>query len=1309
MTNVRITERFQSQLTVTACVLLVVATGALKSFGQDGASIFQRTPSGSAGSAFDINRRGLGMSFRGGHIAGGSVGRQESVTHAQVAPYVNIGDGLFHGDLRLLRANEGGLAWGFGSGYRHYVQSWDAVVGGYGYFDRDQLTNAHFKQWSVGGEVLAHGWEMRGNYYEPFGTTSELVNQRADQNSAVFVGNTVEFSRIDTFAEALKGFDVEVGWLLPGKIAERLDLRAFGGGYSYQGENIPEFAGWSTRLQADIADRLEMSLKLTDDELFHTTVSFSAAVHFGGFQSQEHTRHSGMQRMAEPVRRNINIASAVSDVTVPGQVGLDPNDGLPFNIIHVNSNAAGPGTGTVEDPFTSLSTGLGVPLGDIVFVHAGSSFNAAPENTVVLADSQNLFGEGLITSATGNRIVTNTVSIAQIGNLILPSSPTFLASGQTLSRPTLFDSPGDAVTLGDNSRFGGFILSAPVGHGIVSDGQSDTFVTDTLIENAGGSGVRLVNTIDSTTLTNVVIDNAAGPAFHVDGGTGAIGFVSTSTDLDPSNAAIINSSQEAVLIENMTSGQVNMVGSTIDDTLGAGIVIRNTAANATVDNARIIQSTGTGIAVSDSSGVYTFRNTLRDFILIENATGASVLIENLAATGRVNFEDMEIIDPQAGGIDIDNNSGIVTVSQDITIGQPNGGTSSAISVDGAQDGSRVVFNRDLTVDASNGRGIEIINGSSGSTFLVNGLATVNQAVGESIAIVDDAGAIGFSGGVSIDQRLDEGILIDNATGTISFEQATSVNNTLNSPTAAVDIQNSEALIVFEALTVLNATGNAGGGAGVHLVNNGAPGVVSDADILFQNINIGSVGGVGFFGDMNRSIRVLDGDILTQTAAAVNISNSGININLETVNSLGSPDWGIRLLETNVTGLNFFTVGNAADQTTGLGQAGSIQGAGIAGVQLENHGITTLRSMVLDDNEDGIVINNTGLVTGDDFATRDEQRLELEFMNIMRSNVRGIDSVNLSNFIVSNSVFDDNGDRAPGANNVPPGGRETIRLQYTEVLNDPDTEVFSAFENPYVVDFDNNTITDNSDDAITISNSLSATGAHIDIDINNNTIDINDNFDFDPADLNETAIEFQWNGVARMSVTSNIMNVVGANAAERQFGLDLQTLSLTDEYELLVQGNTILTTSPFATGLNMQTLGPTQAIIDNNLMDFDGVEGTGMSFRLASNTNMDVTNNILRFDGDGGAGIIFNSVSQPSSFEIAGNQIGLFDGANIAGGPNGQEEGIRFRSVAGTVNLFGTQNNLVVLLNPGGASFIEVPFSFVGNANGQILVNGALVP
>lgn len=1306
MKTVHIPKRWLRKISRIAVITAAILTSQT-SAAQDGSHTFGRglfgNPSGSASEVVDSNRTGFGMAFRGGHVAGHTVGREDSITHIGLMPYLNIQDGLFFGDSRLARGNDGGLVWNFGGGYRHYIADWDVVFGGNGYFDRDQLTGAHLKQWGTGLELLANRWEARGNYYQTFGITSQQVGSTIDQSSVAFVNQNISYTRIDSFAEGMDGWDSEIGFLLPGDLAERFDVRAFGGGYFFEGQNIDGIGGWSTRLQADVGNWMELGLKVTDDELFKTTVSFNVAMHFGGFRSQEHTKRSAIQRFDEPVRRNMNVVTASTSVAAPGQIATNPTTNNPFVVAHVNSNnTTGPFLGTVDDPFRSLSVGLGSSA-DIVFVHAGSQFNSLPDNVVNLAPGKQLFGEGRIVAASGNRIVENTVNLGGIGNLVLPSSPTFLASGLSLDRPIISGSVGNAVTLGDNTQFSGFIIEAPTVHGIFTNGARNTIINDVLVRNAGGSGIKLINTAEATTIRNTIIENAVGPAFHVDGGTGRIGYGSTSTKEDPSFAAIFNSSQEAVLIENMTSGSVNMTGSTIDDNGGDGVLIRNNAGSATIDNASILNSQSNGIAVLNSSGIYTFRDTIRSATTIDNALGDAVLIDSLAAGGRVSFENLSILNRQTAGIRVTNNAGeTIFGGQSITIGPPSAGTDPAVSVSGSAATGTVTFAKNLTVDGSNGRGIELTGNADGSIFRVTGSTSVNAAATESIAVVGDSGFTSFEGGTTITLRGGTGILVQNSDGAVAFRNSTSITNGNLVANSAVDVQGSQANVSFASLGVLNTLGN----PGVSLVNNIA-GANGNALISITDLVLVSSAGEGLFALNNTNIRVSDGTINSTGAAAVNMEESGIDVSLERVDSLGSPGFGIRLVETNkAAGFNRFKVTGDPNQP-GIGTGGTIQGAGVAGVLMQNAGQVRIERMILDDNENGFIIQNSGL------AIDDDQRLELFSSQISRSDVRGIYSLNLIALDIRDSLLTDNGDDTAL-------GRETLLSEYNERINPATTTRFDEFNNPYEVTMLRNTIIDNSTDAIVIGSLSAANGSHLFVNLDRNNFNVTDTIDptnptggpfavntFDGNRLRDDAIVVVWNGPTRQNYTTNSFLMSGAAP---QTAFDLQTLSTTDLLELNLVGNQLDSRvagniTGQQNGLLMRTFGQSLSNISQNDFRFTGGEGRGMDFSLASNAVMSITNNTIVDNTDGGAGIIFSTVAQPSTFTISGNNIGLFDLGN------GIEEGIRFNAVAGVVSLFGTQNNLVALGNPNTpGAFIETIFSMpAGTNNGQIIVNGVPVP
>ena len=863
--------------------------------------------------------------------------------------------------------------------------------------------------------------------------------------------------------------------------------------------------------------------------------------------------------------------------------------------------------------------------------------------------------------------------------------------------------------MNDNTQFAGFIVDTPTGHGILSNNASDTIINDVWILNAGGSGIELLNTADTTTIRNTIVENATGPGLHVNGGDGRIGFGSTSTNEDPAFGAIINSSQQAVLIENMTAGSVNMTGVTIDDVGGSGILIQSNAGNATIDNANIINSITTGISVLNSSGTYTFRDTVRGATTIDNPTGDAILIDGLAATGQVFFENVAINNRQTAGIRVLNNEGRITFNgqnSGVLIGAPAAGLDPAVAVSGSLAGSSVTFARSLTINGSNGRGIELTNNASGSLFAATAPVTISNTAGESIAIVNDAGETNFSAGTTIAGRQGVGILIDNSTGPISFLTGTNIDNANLSLASALIIQNSQASVSFQSLGITNNLLS----PAVLLLNN-LDGVNGNPLLAFTDISVTSNGGVGILGLNNSRIRISDGNVTSTGAAAIDIEESGIDISLEQVNSTGSPDYGIRLVETNKTaGFNQFQVtGDPTQQIIGSG--GVIQTAGEAGVLAQNAGQVQLQYMLLDDNQNGVVVQNSGL------AVDDDQYVQLYNLRISRSNVRGVYALNLINLDIRDTVLDDNGDDAAL-------GRETVLSEYDELLNADTTTLFDQWDNPFLVTMLRNTILDNSSDAVVIGSLAGANGAHLGLDFDRNNFTLTDTIDppataagqldpaypintFDSDRLRDDAIVVRWNGPTLQNFTTNTILLSGTAP---QTGFDIQSLSTTDELAFNLGGNQIQSTvtgtiTGQQIGLLMRTFGPSISAITGNNFQFTGGEGRGMDFSLAAATTMVVTNNTIIDNTDGGAGIIFSTVAQPSTFTINGNNIGLFDFGT------GIEQGIVFNSVSGTVNLFGNQNNQVVLGNPNGQNaFIEqIFFMPTGTNNGQIIVNGVLVP
>lgn len=1367
-----------------AAALISLAMSTQAAYSQDGAFSFGRTPTGSASEVIDSNRDGFGVSFRGGHTAGEVVGRQESITHINLMPYINIEDGLLFGDARLVRANEGELAWAFGSGYRHYITDWDVVIGGNGYFDMDQLTGAEFKQWGAGAELLAHGWEARGNVYQTFGNTFSAVGSpRVDQSSVAFQGSNISFTRLDDFAEALKGFDAEAGFLLPGDFAERIDLRAFGGGYYYEGENTDAFGGWSSRLQADIGRWLELGLKLTDDDKFNTTVSFNATVHFGGFSSQEHTKRSAIQRFRDPVRRNMNIAAVTTTVGTPGQLARNDANQI-FTVAHVNSNDnVGPFNGSVDDPFQTLSAGLASGR-DIVFVHAGSSFNVGPENSALLTDGQKLIGEGFIGSENpnlaGGRATQTQIDVRIFGNnvpLILPKSPTF-AGNSTLSRPILAGSPANAVTMANDSQFAGFIIDTPTGNGIFASGVDNLRISDVRVENAGLSAIRLLNTTGNISISDasLLADNTSAAAtFHVNGGSSRIGFISTDTNL----LGFINntSASEALLIENMANGS-NFVMSGVDaiggpsvtDVGGLGVVIRNNAGDATIDNITSTNSGGTGIAVTDSSGDYIFRKTRSTVAstTITNATDQSILLRN--ASGSVSFlTPVSIQNRNSAGIEMDQSTGTVVFRENVTFNNhAAAGTGPAIWFH--QNAGSLTFARSISIDYDiltpalrhKENGILIDNNLAGSLFSAgtNGLASTLQINGTNLAaiqVTNNAGAIDFSRltSTTIDDRTTEGIVVQNSAGTVGFGTV-NIQNVANSQSTAIDLQDNSAIIGFSRATITN--GLTGGVANiaeaVDFVNtansdtNTAGGINMErnsGEIRFNDLNVQTAGGIGIRGRANSLITSGNGTVLTTDARAIDIRGDltagvivqgGIDMTLESVTSTGSPDYGIVLVETNDPDNKTFIVkpDPVGTQTvSNVGDGGTISGAQgqadddllddvdkeeAAGVFLRNGGQVELNNMILDNNEVGVWIFNTEDPTVD-VTDRDEQFFKLIDSEVNDSDIRGIQSVDLMLLEVTGTAFDNNGDDAAE-------GRETIRLDYITPMDTSDS--FDNASRPFIVrieDTVNNTSRFISDagDVIRIVQQTSAAHAAIGVEIFDTEFTVRDTVDPTTANGNtdgrpaiDDAIVIDWDGAALVQIANNDFAMDAVAVQQRVLFLNNGDTDRTRDRltELLFQNNRVIHTNAGNAGdegsLMAELDGRADIQIIGNDFTLSAIRASAINMSLAGeDTFARFSNNDIEFEEDRGTAILISQAANNSFFEFQSNQVLFLDNAT------GPERGFIIGSVrGGTIGVGGNSNLMGVFTpaNSGGNIGIETPFFAPAGSvrlGSQVEINNVLFP
>jgi hypothetical protein len=465
-----------------------------------------------------------------------------------------------------------------------------------------------YNQIGVSGEWLTDWGNLRSNGYIPLGQTASTLGP--------FVGNSL--LAINGINAALGGTDLEVGAYLPG-LADWAGMIS-AGGYAYGNalyqfpsgaDVVPWFGGVYTRLDMTFLENWDFSLQANNDSYFDWTGFARLTYRMGGSR-----RRNVPDQVEQPMMRNEHIVRAHQ---APVQA-INPTNGLPWRIIHVDNSAAvvGSGTstaasaalassgtstvgnGTFESPFKELVDGRDAATQefDVVFVHQGISNripysipvppadpllnpdpnglppvypNTAIDNSYYFnANNQYLVGEG-----TSLRL--NTVSHGSIP----------IDSGRkTGAYPVIANAAGTAIVLTDPQ---GSVTNATVDHfqiqdsyigisdgpGLPTDGYAS--VNDVRIIGTGPSqrGVEITGQttagISTINFTNMSLRNLTRDGFVVDTSNGE-GLADPRVNISDSLITDIDGS--AIVARNLTgAGRVRVAYTDIDRTSRQGILV----------------------------------------------------------------------------------------------------------------------------------------------------------------------------------------------------------------------------------------------------------------------------------------------------------------------------------------------------------------------------------------------------------------------------------------------------------------------------------------------------------------------------------------------------------------------------------------------------------------------------------------------------------------------------------------------------------------------------------------------------------------
>ena len=495
---------------------------------------------------------------------------------------------LLYADVRGMYNTQSAYQGSFGSGLRTLVLD-SMILGGYGFYDYcDSAQHNPFQQASVGVEMLTWIWEARSNGYLP---TSQGSNSSGGGAGPAFLQNGLIFLN-GTQQRALSGVDAEFGMLVAANPTAQRELRAFAGGYNFNGTNggsdIPGVYG---RLEARIYDlnflgqgsRLEMGVISSYDDVnkYQVTGLLNLRIAFGGTNCPGGMSLIERRMLDRIVRRQQVVTSSQSS---PLEVASTTINGNQYNSV------------LLVDPTTpNLQAAINAaPSHRLIVVEGGSGTLVVP-NGITLNPGQALVGGGTPLTVTGS-------STGHVEVLNLPGST------PTIDRP---NANGPLITMSTNTSVVGVNLVGGM-PGIFADSANNLLVSDVNFSQCMCDGMQFIS-VNGLTINNVTITQLD----HL----GVLFENVQNTSI--SNLSISSATGSSIFYDGgsnvqITGLRIDATGATDDAVKFLGVT------NATLTNSQISNTTGNYNALTmNSSAGLTFNQ-----ISLTNITGDGLVIEN---------------------------------------------------------------------------------------------------------------------------------------------------------------------------------------------------------------------------------------------------------------------------------------------------------------------------------------------------------------------------------------------------------------------------------------------------------------------------------------------------------------------------------------------------------------------------------------------------------------------------------------------------------------------------------------------------------
>jgi len=496
-----------------------------------------------------------------------------------------------------------------GAGFGYYSETFNRVLRASGWLDLDDGNRETYYRGGLSFENLGKYCDIRANAYfildKEYNTVFDQIT-----GAPFFLNNNIGLNRRTIYENAYSGGDVEVGGPLP--FLGRHGFDGFAGAYYLGSDRDEDALGYTLRVKADVSDQVNVGVRFNHDDVFGQNTFVSVALQYPSYRNRKmFTRRRVRDKLALAVVRQDRIP-VHEDVQDQTELAIDPTDGLPIFVSHVNPNLTFGGNGSYEAAYSSMEMARAANGAHVDILRVMPRANGSDTNLVMNGTFQVNQGQRLLASSFQHTFTS--------------TAGTFLFPGFT---------PGGMLPHVRNAAIGGSSVFNVLGASEISgfridgsNGNGDPVHTG--ITNVAGSvGFDFNRNTFQNYLNGVVLAQMTGrlvtnnPGYFVSNtlygtpGTSVAGFSLTNTNTGPLDLGI----RQNVAVDHdldpdpMVPGGVGLLvtadGSQIDMNGSTTSIVGNetrrngTGMRVTATNAGVVNTIVSGNAFTDSSDIST--------------------------------------------------------------------------------------------------------------------------------------------------------------------------------------------------------------------------------------------------------------------------------------------------------------------------------------------------------------------------------------------------------------------------------------------------------------------------------------------------------------------------------------------------------------------------------------------------------------------------------------------------------------------------------------------------------------------------------